>query len=314
MNPGAAAFVPGSYAYASEPQLPTVQIISTEEDLHKLLSWLGHESIISVDFEGADLSKGAWRNGEKLGSHVDHGRICLMQSVRLGLAMILESDRVVKVVHDFRQDADALKHQYGIEPRGIFDCQLCNVFLRRLDNFRTNYVLGSSKLLSSYRIQQGSVAGYGVVTQEQKQRIHTRFSQDRHLWERRPLPADMVQYAVEDVKPMLQLQQIMFQELVQKLGNQQVAWQLMLEGSQAYAADFLDLECRCRLCCDAAANARFDGFRLKQRLQAVPPQRLPPHLLSRVLGREEDQEPLTAPGPSCFYVNSMDESVPLPIQ
>ncbi|CAJ1408399.1 unnamed protein product [Effrenium voratum] len=240
MNPGAAAFVPGSYAYASEPQLPTVQIISTEEDLHKLLSWLGHESIISVDFEGADLSKGAWRNGEKLGSHVDHGRICLMQigtrqgfavavdimmlgarAFELGLAMILESDRVVKVVHDFRQDADALKHQYGIEPRGIFDCQLCNVFLRRLDNFRTNYVLGSSKLLSSYRIQQGSVAGYGVVTQEQKQRIHTRFSQDRHLWERRPLPADMVQYAVEDVKPMLQLQQIMFQELVQKLGNQQ---------------------------------------------------------------------------------------------
>ena len=54
-----------------------------------------------------------------------------------------------------------------------------------------------------------------LMGQEQKQAIHERFSQarkrllecnssvreDRHLWERRPLPVDMVEYALEaDIK------------------------------------------------------------------------------------------------------------------
>ncbi|CAK9104161.1 unnamed protein product [Durusdinium trenchii] len=94
---------------------------------------------------------------------------------------------------------------------------------------------------------------------------------DRHLWERRPLPQDMVEYALEDdedVKPMLQLQRLLLQELVEALGEQD-AWQLVKEGSMAYAADFASQrECRCRLCCNAAENARFDGFRFMQRLQA----------------------------------------------
>ena len=36
---------------------------------------------------------------------------------RLGLRELLESERPIKVVHDFRQDNDALFHQFGIRMR-----------------------------------------------------------------------------------------------------------------------------------------------------------------------------------------------------
>ncbi|CAK9105122.1 unnamed protein product [Durusdinium trenchii] len=340
MNPNASVFVPGGYAFdtgvskqfvkeASVSTLP--QVASTEEELQRVLNHLASEHVLAIDCEGADLSKGCWFLQECQPNKLQHGRLCLLQigtmhgeafaldilelgerAFELGLRALLEGERPIKVVHDFRQDNDALLHQFGVQMRGLFDCQLCDVMLRRLGGHRTGYVTGSAKLLSSRGILQGSVQGYGILTQEQKQAIHDRFSRDRHLWERRPLPQDMVEYALEDVKPMLQLQRLLLQELVEALGEQD-AWQLVKEGSMAYAADFASQrECRCRLCCNAAENARFDGFRFMQRLQALPSQRLNPHILRRIW-RQEDAQPLPLPGPSRFYVNEADESVPLPV-
>lgn len=96
---------------------------------------------------------------------------------------------------------------------------------------------------------------------------------------------------------MLQLQRLLLQKLVEALGEQD-AWQLIREGSSAYALDFASqTECRCRLCCNAVENAKFDGFRLMQRLQALPPERLRPGIL-RHIWRPEDARALPLPGPS----------------
>ena len=102
---------------------------------------------------------------------------------------------------------------------------------------------------------------------------------------------------------MLQLQRLLLQKLLEALGEQD-AWQLMREGSQAYALDFAaQKECRCRLCCNAAENAKFDGFRFMQRLQSVPPERLRPHIL-RQIWRPEDAKALPLPGPSRHVAKS----------
>lgn len=332
MNPHATVFVPGGYAFDTTrkpaPQASALpQVASTEEELCRVLKHLASEQVVAIDCEGADLSKGCWFLQERQYGRVDHGRICLLQigtlhgeafavdilelgerAFELGLRQLLESERPIKVVHDFRQDTDALWHQYGIQPRGLFDCQLCDVLLRRLAGHKTGYVQGSAKLLSAHGIVQGSVQGYGILTQEQKQAIHDRFSRDRHLWERRPLPEDMVEYALEDVKPMLQLQRLLLRQLVEYLGEQD-AWQLVNQGSKAYVEDFASQEeCRCRLCCNAGENARFDGYRFVQRLQAEG--KVPSRLL-QMLWRPEDGQPLPLPGPSRFYINEADESVPL---
>jgi len=334
MNANAAVFVPGGYVHSAQcfpvesvqcERLP--KVAETEEALRALLSYLEKQEIISVDCEGADLSKGSWRHGQPQSSSVPfHGRLCLLQiatmrgeafavdilklghrAFELGLKALLESEHPVKVVHDFRQDTDALLHQFGVQPRGLFDCQLCDIFIRRLSKHRTTFVRGSAALLNHYNVLLNGSA----VSQEQKQAIHSRFSQDRHLWERRPLSPDMLNYALEDVRPMLQLHQKLLSELIPKVGSDEDAWQLIIEGSTAYAYDFAQLrDCRCRLCCNAAENARFDGHKLLMKLQTLPPQRLKQRLVHMLRRQEEDSQPLTAPGPSHYYVNEMDESVP----
>mmetsp|Transcript_40474 Transcript_40474/g.94631 ORF Transcript_40474/g.94631 Transcript_40474/m.94631 type:complete len:336 (-) Transcript_40474:36-1043(-) len=333
MNPNAAVFVPGGYGHSMQPSIARTQtatlpkVAETEEELKLLMEYLGKEEILSLDCEGSDLSKGSWRQGRLQNTGPTHGRLCLLQigtlrgeafavdilklgsrGFDLGLRHMIESEHPIKVVHDFRQDTDALWHQFGVQPRGLFDCQLCDVFIRRLMGCRTTYVNGSAKLLEQYRLL---VNGSGV-SKERKQAIHDRFSQDRHLWERRPLMPEMLDYALEDVRPMLQLQQKLLTDLIARVGAPEAAWQLIIEGSAAYAFSFALLQdCRCRLCCQAGDNAKFDGHSLLQRMQALPTERLNQRLV-HMLRRPEDSEVLPLPGPSRFYINEHDESVPLP--
>jgi len=348
-NPNAAEFVPNqmwnpsaimSSTSTSSPIIGapgtgshndlTDGVVATEAALLQVLGRLRLEKLLFVDCEGADLSKGSWRHGElQAGGPGFHGQLCLMQigtqsqevyafdmlelgdrAFTLGLRALFENQDIIKVVHDFRQDADALWHQHKVRARSLFDTQLCDVLIRRLSGMATRYVMGSAKLLTKHNIEAQTIPGYGVLTQEQKQCIHERFSQDRHLWERRPLPEDMIIYAKADVLPMPNLYAILLQQLRSLVGDEASALRLALVGSEAYASHFLELEtCRCRLCCRAEENAKFDGCRVFTRMAAYIDQRL----LQRLL-RPEDSQTLPEPGPSRFYINEHDESVPLPEQ
>jgi len=338
MNPNAAVFVPGQFLVPAQPP-PTVlraapkasnidDVVATPASLQALVRRLSCERLLCIDCEGADLSKGSWREGQLLEdpSVPLHGQICLLQvgtpageafaidifelgaaAFDLGLRALLEDPRITKVVHDFRQDEDALWHQYRVRVQGLFDCQICDVFLRRLNGHRTSYVQGSAKLIANHGIELVSVPGYGEITQEQKLKIHERFSQDRHLWSRRPLPTEMVQYAKADVLPLAKLYQTLLWQVIQFTGSEEVALRLVRAGSSAYASSFRTLnDCRCRLCCAAEENAKFDGHKVMQQLGSS--QQIEPWLMQR-LWRPEDANPLPPPGPSKFYVNEHDESV-----
>jgi len=313
----------------TEAEILTPDIIDTEEELLAALEEIRQHRCIAVDCEGADLSKGSWREGDLVkDSKVPlHGQICVMQlgipgkayaidilalgtrAFELGLRGVLESETILKVVHDFRQDQDALWHQFLLEPRHVFDCQLCDVILRRLQGFGTRYVQGSAKLFSAHGIELATVPGYGALTQEQKLHIHARFSEDRHLWARRPLPPEMVQYAKADVLPLTQLYEKQLWTLAQLAGSAASAERIVTIGSAAYGNYFRNqADCRCRLCCAAEENARFDGCVVWQQMGLHP--QLEPWLLQSVW-RTEDDTPLSPPGPSKFYVNEHDESVPI---
>lgn len=345
-NPAAAAFQPSQFCSASTPSTSvgadspnssiaslTDGVIATEADVRQACANLAREQILFLDCEGADLSKGSWLHGKlqtEAGAHGEHGRLCLIQigTVRgevyaidtyelgqaafdLGLRQILEDPAITKVVHDFRQDSDALLHQFMVRPQSLFDTQLCEVLIRRLKGVRTTYVQGSAKLVANHGIEAQRIPGYGLLTQEQKLIIHERFAQDRHLWERRPIPEDMVLYAKADVLPLPQLHQKLVQELATLLGDEATANYLVLAGSKIYAAQFAEkTACRCRLCCNAAEAAKFDGCLVFSRLAESREQWMQ-QVLQR-LWREEDAYPLPTPGPSKFYINDRDESVPIP--
>lgn len=336
MNASAAAFVPsGSWnpPAVSSVAAPggddlTEGVVATEAALSKVIARLARESIIFVDCEGADLSKGSWRSGVlQAGGPGLHGQICLMQicTVRgevyafdilelgarafdLGLKHLLEDANITKVAHDFRQDCDALWHQYSVCVQSLFDTQLCDILIRRLKGMRTTYVQGSAKLFTNHGIEAQTIPGYGLLTQEQKQIIHERFSQDRHLWERRPLPEDMVIYAKADVLPLPRLHTELLKTLMSLVGDEVTCNHLVMTGSAAYSNMFANLEtCRCRLCCRAEESAKFDGCKVFTAMASSCDQ----GLLQRLL-RPEDAQPLPEPGPPRFYINEHDESVPIP--
>jgi len=338
LNPNAPSFVPSQRWTVnetltdgpSEEEECLNSIVSTEASLSRVLKRLRTEKVISVDCEGSDLSKGSWRNGQfaEQNSMPVHGRLCLMQigtisrevfaidvfrlgnrAFDLGLRELLETTNVTKVVHDFRQDADALWHQFCVQVRGVFDCQLCDVFIRRLTGYRTHYVQSSAQLLRAHGIEAESVHGYGLLTPDMKLQIHERFSKDRHLWERRPLPMDMIQYAKADVLPLPRLHRQVLHKLSDLLGDEVLAHRLMCVGSSVYDADFVGKwSCQCRLCCSTEDHARFDGHRVLTQMA----QDFDPWVLQR-LWRPEDEYPLNEPGPSRFYVNDSDESALLPV-
>merc|ERR1719174_796785 len=121
----------------------------------------GHEVVIAVDFEGVKLCR--------------HGALCLVQmtcsddptlvyvldiyvlgkrafsmATPEGTSMksILENVNIRKVWFDPRNDVDALYHQFGIMPRGIFDLQLAEVADRRNRGLNVHFVQGLHKCLT----------------------------------------------------------------------------------------------------------------------------------------------------------------------
>lgn len=96
------------------------------------------------------------------------------------LRPVLESPEVEVVVHGADYDLRLLDRDLGIRPRGIFDTQVAAAFLGEPS-------LGLAALLERH---------LGVVVSKKHQRAD---------WARRPLPADMLEYAATDTRHLLEL-------------------------------------------------------------------------------------------------------------
>ena len=144
------------------------------------------EAAIGFDSEGANLSRFG-RLGLMQFRSPSNVYICdaLVPEVVGQFKAVLESEKIIKITHDCREDASALLHQHRIYIRNIFDTQIA---YRRLMNH---------DYLSSLEHVRSSVL------------LHTRpglSQQDSSdTWLRRPLTTDQVDYAVHDVVDALAL-------------------------------------------------------------------------------------------------------------
>lgn len=109
----------------------------------------------------------------------------MLHSASVGLGAILASPTVVKVVHDGRHDAQALLGQFGITMAHVFDTQVAYCRLHE-----TKQLVGLNTVLQQFTDHQNT----------KKNSVQHRPG----LWEQRPLPPNLLDYAAQDVQFSIQ--------------------------------------------------------------------------------------------------------------
>jgi hypothetical protein len=179
----------------------------------------GHEVALAVDFEGVKLCR--------------HGALCLVQMTcsddptlvyvldihMLGkraftmmtpdgtsMKTILENEAIRKVWFDPRNDVDALYHQFGIMPRGIFDLQLAEVADRRNRGLNVHFVQGLHKCLTQCPALQSEQKVFAEkINSLGKSLFEPQNGGTYEIFQQRPLNPVILVYAAHDSRYMLLL-------------------------------------------------------------------------------------------------------------
>ena len=158
-------------------------MISTQEDLTKLTDKLGEEEAIAVDteFHGERrywpdlfLVQIAGRDGPVA---IDPLEIKDLSP----LGRLFESETPVKVIHSARNDIDVLMHHLNIEFSSVFDTQLAAAFL------------GHPRQIALFKLVKAECDIY-------PKKGHTLSD-----WSLRPLANDQIEYALDDVRYLLDI-------------------------------------------------------------------------------------------------------------
>lgn len=181
---------------------------------------LGQENFaIAVDFEGVKLCRhGALCLVQMtcsddptlvyvLDIHVMQKRAFSMQTPN-GTSMknILENEDIRKVWFDPRNDIDALYHQFGIMPRGIFDLQLAEVADRRNRGLNVHFVQGLYKCLTQCPALQSEQKVFAEkINALGKSLFEPANGGHYEIFQQRPLNPVILVYAAHDSRYMLLL-------------------------------------------------------------------------------------------------------------
>lgn len=214
-----------------------VNLIDSFGCLMKLLCHLegiisNMEAVLAMDFEGVKLCR--------------HGALCLVQMTcsddpRLvyvldvhvlgkgafimqtpnGTCMkgVLEEQCIRKVWFDPRNDVDALYHQFGIMPRGIFDLQLAEVADRRNRGLNVNYVQGLYKCLTQCAsLQQEQKVFAERINSLGKSLFEPQNGGNYEIFRHRPLNPVILVYAAHDSRYLM----VLYEQYVQAIGSRWV--------------------------------------------------------------------------------------------
>lgn len=119
---------------------------------------------------------------------------------------ILEDQNICKVWFDPRNDVDALYHQFGISPNGIFDLQLAEVAERRNRGFNVNYVQGLHKCLTqSPQLSNDQKTFAQRINELGKRLFEPQYGGNYEIFQHRPLNSVILVYAAHDSRYMLVL-------------------------------------------------------------------------------------------------------------
>ncbi|XP_071088034.1 uncharacterized protein [Haliotis cracherodii] len=129
-----------------------------------------------------------------------------------GLLEILESGKILKVMHDCRQPSDLLYHQFGVELVNVFDTQVAAVIIYRMEHNGDypRYVEGQySLLLTQLNMPLSDIPIIRYRETLQKE--------DQEVWTQRPTPLHILTTAVKQVKHLLPLRVKLMEKLLKEV-------------------------------------------------------------------------------------------------
>ncbi|KAI4455306.1 egalitarian isoform b [Holotrichia oblita] len=112
--------------------------------------------------------------------------------INSGLKTLLESNEVVKIIHDCRNDSANLYRQFNITLRNVFDTQAAHAVLTYQDSNKPVYKAKSVALNALCEC-------YGAPGNPMKEHLKNIYRRDQKYWSRRPLTREMILYASADV-------------------------------------------------------------------------------------------------------------------
>mmetsp|Transcript_19615 Transcript_19615/g.42887 ORF Transcript_19615/g.42887 Transcript_19615/m.42887 type:complete len:541 (-) Transcript_19615:98-1720(-) len=226
-----------------------VTLVDSYGGLMKLLSHLERictpnnepEVALAVDFEGVKLCRDGALCLVQMTCSDDPTHVYVIDVHVLGkraftmgtptgtsLQGVLEDQNVRKVWFDPRNDVDALYHQFGITPKGIFDLQLAEVANRRSRGLSVNYVQGLYKCLTqcpTLRSEQKVFAE--KINHLGKGLFEPHNGGTYEIFQHRPLNPVILVYAAHDSRYMLML----YEQYLATIGQQWVN-RVLLAGAE----------------------------------------------------------------------------------
>lgn len=188
----------------------------------------GQKVALAVDFEGVKLCRDGALCLMQLTSSDDPTLVYVLDVHTLGhraftlqtprgtsMKGLLEDQEIRKVWFDPRNDIDALYHQFGIMPRGIFDLQLAEVADRRMRGLNVHFVQGLYKCLT----QCPAMSQEQKVFAEQINALGKRLFEplnggNYEIFQARPLNPTILIYAAHDSRYML----VLYDQYVSSIG------------------------------------------------------------------------------------------------
>ncbi|XP_072181204.1 uncharacterized protein [Diadema setosum] len=150
--------------------------------------------VVGVDCEGVHLGRYGSLTLLQLATMDGHVYIFDIQKnpdlLRSGqLRQLLEDPKIIKVIHDCRNDTAALKAKFNIQLAGVFDTSVAySTIMEQCNKIGKPYRIGQKALCSAL----------GEDTTFKDDAIFERMTSDKQLWARRPLTVDMKNYAAAD--------------------------------------------------------------------------------------------------------------------
>ncbi|XP_046563433.1 piRNA biogenesis protein EXD1-like [Haliotis rubra] len=129
-----------------------------------------------------------------------------------GLQEIMESGKILKVMHDCRQPSDLLYHQFGVELVNVFDTQVAAVIIYRMEHNGDypRYVESQYSLLLTelnMPLTELQIIRYRETHQKE----------DQEVWCQRPAPLHILTAAAKQVKHLLPLRMKLMEKLLKEV-------------------------------------------------------------------------------------------------
>ncbi|XP_063418041.1 uncharacterized protein LOC134700595 [Mytilus trossulus] len=178
-----------------------VEIIKETERCLSIVDQLSKCDFIAMDAEGINLGKDGPLTLLQIGTVDDKVYLFDIASnrdlFRNGkLKDILQSENLVKVIHSCSGDSAALYHQFGVRLNNVFDTQVAHLVILENKGRRLPPSMKLSDVCQMYSDNAQPL--------EQKDKVKIKWTkEDGELWARRPLTAEMIEYASNDVTALI---------------------------------------------------------------------------------------------------------------